>query len=167
MSEAAVAARVPRSGPKMMVVILAAVVAAGVAGAGVYFMTAKKGDADPAQAEAEHAEETAKLPATYVKLDPPFVANFEARGSMRFLQVSVEVMTRDAVAADMINQHDPMIRNDLLMLFGNQTYETISKHEGKEQLRAQALEAVRKVVTEQGGNGASVEQLYFTSFVMQ
>ena len=58
---------------------------------------------------------------------------------MRFLQVSVEVMTRDAATADMIKQHDPMLRNDLLMLLGSQTYETISTREGKEKLRDEAL----------------------------
>jgi len=163
MSEAAVAPA-PRSGSKMFMVILVAVLAAGAAGTGVYFLTGKK-DAD--KAETVHEEAKSKLPPTYVKLDPPFVSNFESRGAMRFLQVSVEVMTRDAQIADLVKQHDPMVRNDLLMLFGAQTYDTISTSEGKEQLRAQALEAVRKVITEQGGDGSKVEQLYFTSFVMQ
>ncbi|HMN44425.1 MAG TPA: flagellar basal body-associated FliL family protein [Povalibacter sp.] len=164
MSEA-VAAPAPRSGSKMFMVILVAVLAAGAAGTGVYFMTGKKGD--EATADAEHKQAKAKLPPTYVKLDPPFVSNFESRGAMRFLQVSVEVMTRDVVVADLVKQHDPMVRNDLLMLFGTQTYDTISTAEGKEQLRTKALEAVRNVITTQGGDGAKVEQLYFTSFVMQ
>jgi flagellar FliL protein len=164
MSEA-VAAPAPRSGSKMFMVILVAVLAAGAAGTGVYFLTGTKDGAD--KAEAAQVASKPKLPPTYVKLDPPFVSNFESRGAMRFLQVSVEVMTRDAVIADLVKQHDPMVRNDLLMLFGAQTYDTISTSEGKEQLRAQALEAVRKVITEQGGDGSKVEQLYFTSFVMQ
>ena len=166
MSEAA-AAPAPKSGPGLKVIIIAAVVAAAIAGAGVYFMTGKKGGAEHAETADSPAKAEVKAPATYVKLDPPFVSNFEARGSMRFLQVSVEVMTRDVAIADLVKQHDPMIRNDLLMLFGSQTYDVISKHEGKEALRGQALEAVRKVITEQGGDGAKVEQLYFTSFVMQ
>ena len=37
-----------------------------------------------------------KAPAIYVKYEPPFVVNFDAKGVMRFLQVSMEVMTRDA-----------------------------------------------------------------------
>lgn len=163
MSEAVAPA--PRSGTKMFLVFLVALLAAGAAGTGVYFMTGKQG-ADASAAEAS-AVSRSRLPPTYVKLDPPFVSNFESRGAMRFLQVSVEVMTRDPAIADLVKQHDPMVRNDLLMLFGNQSYDTISKPEGKEQLRAQALEAVRNVITTQGGDGAKVEQLYFTSFVMQ
>ena len=165
MSEAA-AAPAPKTGKSLLVIVLAALLAAGAAGGGVYFMTGKKGAEHSETADAPAKVDT-KAPATYVKLDPPFVSNFESRGAMRFLQVSVEVMTRDPAVADMVKQHDPMILNDLLMLFGNQTYDVISKHEGKEQLRTQALEAIRKVITDQGGDGAKVEQLFFTSFVMQ
>jgi len=53
------------------------------------------------------------------------------------------------------------------MLFSNQTYETISTREGKEKLRTEALDVVSKVIADEGGKGKYVEQLYFTSFVMQ
>jgi flagellar FliL protein len=86
---------------------------------------------------------------------------------MRFLQVSVEVLTRDPATAEMIKQHDPMLRNDLLMLLGNQTFEKISTREGKEELRKEALAIVAKVIESEGGDAKTVEQLYFTSFVMQ
>jgi flagellar FliL protein len=149
---------------KMLVIVLCSVLAAGAAGGGVFFMTSKKGD-DKAAAEQGHEE--AKLPATYLKFDPPFVVNFENRGAMRFLQVSVEVMTRDPAVAELIRQHDPKLRNDLLMLLGSQTYETISTREGKERLRGEALKTVHDVISAEGGKPEKVEQLYFTSFVMQ
>jgi len=165
----------PRSSGKLWMIVLAVVLAVSLGAGGVYFMTS--GNDDTSQDEEadgkaktsgkKAADKKPKAPAIYIKLDPAFVSNFEARGSMRFLQVSVEVMTRDVVTADLLKQHDPMVRNDLLMLFGNQTYETISTHEGKEQLRAAALEAVRKVVKAESGDSKQVEQLYFTSFVMQ
>ena len=148
---------------KMLVIILCSVLAAGAAGGGVFFMTSK-GD-DKQSSEAGHEEP--KLPATYLKFDPPFVVNFENRGAMRFLQVSVEVMTRDAGTAELIRQHDPKLRNDLLMLLGSQTYETISTRDGKEKLRGEALQVVHDVITAEGGKPDKVEQLFFTSFVMQ
>jgi flagellar FliL protein len=149
---------------KMLVIVLCSVLAAGAAGGGVFFMTSKKGD-DKAAGEQGHEE--VKLPATYLKFDPPFVVNFENRGAMRFLQVSVEVMTRDPAVAELIRQHDPKLRNDLLMLLGSQTYETISTREGKERLRGEALKTVHDVISAEGGKPEKVEQLYFTSFVMQ
>ena len=173
MSDAATAEVVPakKSGASVLVIILSALLAAGAAGGGVYFLTASKGkDAAASDEEAggdKAKDKVPKGPAAYVKLDPPFVANFEAKGQNRFLQVSVEVMTRDPVTADLIKLHDPMIRNDLLMLFGNQQYENISTREGKDKLRLEALSLVGKVIAAEGGDAKKVEQLYFTSFVMQ
>jgi len=116
---------------------------------------------------AKAAKSKPKEPAQYVKLEPPFVVNFEAKGLMRFLQISVEVMTRDTATIELIKKNDPMIRNDLIMLFGSQQYESISTREGKEKLRADALKVVAKVIGDEGGDAERVEQLYFTSFVMQ
>ncbi|HEY0683082.1 MAG TPA: flagellar basal body-associated FliL family protein [Steroidobacter sp.] len=149
---------------KMLVIVLCSLLAAGAAGGGVYFMTAKKGGEEHAAPEAAPA---VKTPAIYSKFDPPFVVNFQNKGQMRFLQVSIEVMTRDAATADLLKQHDPKLRNDLLMLLGGQTFETLSSREGKEQLRAEALKAVADVIVAEGGKPEAVEQLYFTSFVMQ
>jgi flagellar FliL protein len=160
------AAEAPAPAPgksKMLVIVLCSILAAGAAGGGVYFMTAKKGGEEQAAAPAA----AVKTPAIYSKFDPPFVVNFENKGMMRFLQVSIEVMTRDPATAELIKEHDPKLRNDLLMLLGGQTFETLSSREGKEQLRTQALKAVADVIAAEGGKAGSVEQLYFTSFVMQ
>jgi flagellar FliL protein len=156
----------PAKSKKMLVIILCSVLAAGAAGGGVFFMSSKKSD-DKQAGEAGHKEAEHKLPAAYLKFDPPFVVNFENRGMVRFLQVSVEVMTRDPATAELIRMHDPKLRNDLLMLLGSQTYETISTREGKEKLRGEALQVVHDVITAEGGKPETVEQLYFTSFVMQ
>ena len=148
---------------KMLIIVICSLLAAGAAGGAVFFMTANQ-DGESAELEAAPA---VKRPAIYSKFDPPFVVNFQNKGSMRFLQVSIEVMTRDAATADLIKQHDPKLRNDLLMLLGGQTFETLSSREGKEQLRNEALQAVAGVIAAEGGKAESVEQLYFTSFVMQ
>jgi flagellar FliL protein len=167
MSDAPAAPAAPPAKSKLLVILLCSVLAAGAAGGAVWFMTAKKSD-EPAQVEAsKDGKGDPKAPAVYVKFDPPFVVNFENKGMMRFLQVSVEVMTRDPLTADTIKQHDPKLRNDLLMLLGGQTYETISSREGKERLRTDALKVVAEVIAGEGGKAESVEQLYFTSFVMQ
>ena len=148
----------------MLVIVLCSILAAGAAGGAVYFMSGKKDKEEHAEAEPVPA---VKTPAIYSKFDPPFVVNFENKGMMRFLQVSIEVMTRDATTAELIKQHDPKLRNDLLMLLGGQTFETLSSREGKEQLRAESLKAVADVIAAEGGKAETVEQLYFTSFVMQ
>lgn len=106
-------------------------------------------------------------PPLYLALDPPFVVNFQADQIVRFLQVSIEVMSRDPKTLDLIKSNDPVVRNDLLMLLGNQKYATLASPEGKEQLRANALTVVRKDLAQAGGDPKRLEAVYFTSFVMQ
>ena len=177
---------------KLLIIIAAAVLLLGGAGGGAFFFI-NKGNADEEliadadegeEAEAEDAKESKKAkskskkdkkgkkaepkaPALYVKYEPPFVVNFEAKGVMRFLQISMEVMTRDVPTSEVIKLHEPKIRNNMLMLLGSQTHETLSSMEGKEGLRKQALETIAKVVEDEGGEGKKVEDIYFTSFVMQ
>ena len=106
-------------------------------------------------------------PPLYLALDPPFVVNFQADQLVRFLQVSVEVMSRDPKTVDLLKNNDPLVRNDLLILFANQKYATLATPAGKEQLRADALTAIRKDLVQEGGDPKLVEAVYFTSFVMQ
>jgi flagellar FliL protein len=155
-----------RKRPLLLIIIIAVVLLAGAGGAAWYFLSAPS-DPKKEHADAKAKESEPKAPAIYVALDPPFVVNFEAEQLVRFLQVTVQVMSRDPATVEILKANDPVVRNDLLLLLGNQHYETISSREGKEKLREQALEAVRKVVKNAGGKGDLVEAVYFTSFVMQ
>jgi flagellar FliL protein len=175
---------------KLLIIIAAAVLVLGAGGGGAWFFMSKShseeatADADEADhADAKDAKKEKgkskdkkgkkgkaaepKAPAIYVEFSPPFVVNFDAKGVMRFLQVSIQVMTRDHDVSEMIKLHDPKIRNNMLLLLGSQTYDTISTMEGKEELRKKALGIITKVVDDEGGEGKKVEDLYFTSFVMQ
>ena len=66
-----------------------------------------------------------------------------------------------------MQSNSPAIRDALLTLFGQQTAESLSTAEGKEQLRVKALEAVRAVMKSEGKEPEKIEAVYFTSFVMQ
>ena len=147
----------PPKSKKLLFTILAAVLVVGGATA-FFLMGGKKTDTKAA---------APVLPPIYVNLDPPFVVNFEAESMVRFLQVTVSVMTRDPHSEETLKKHDPRIRNDLLMLLSNQHYEDISTREGKEKLRLASLDTVRAVVQSSGGESGKIEDLYFTAFVMQ
>ncbi len=149
-----------KGGKKGLVITLVTLLLLGGGGAGAWFMFGGKKDADK-------KEEVVKLPPRYINLDPPFVVNFEAEAMVRFLQVTIGVMTRDPAVEALVKDNDPRVRNDLLMILGNQTYATVSTIEGKEELRKRCLESVRVIVKEMGGDANKIEALYFTSFVMQ
>lgn len=102
----------------------------------------------------------------YYAFDPPFVVNFQAQDTLRFLQVKVEVMARDPKVIEAVERHMPVIRNNLIVLFSAQDFTTISTRVGKERLRAQTLAEIQKVLKENTGQ-PGVESVYFTSFVMQ
>jgi flagellar protein FliL len=148
-------------GKKKLIMIIAAVLVLGGGGAGAWFAFGGKHDG------AAKKEAVEKLPPKYINLDPPFVVNFEAESAVRFLQVTVGVMTRDPAIEAIVKDNDPRVRNDLLLILGGQKYGDVSSTEGKETLRKRCLDAVRTIVKEMGGDDTKVEALYFTSFVMQ
>jgi flagellar protein FliL len=176
MSDAAVAEEAPveaspkKGKTKLFIIAGAAVALLAAAGGGAwFFMHGSAAEKDKKADSAKHAkaEPVKKGPALYVAMDPPFVVNFQAQSAVRFLQVTVQIMTRDSATQALLKENDPILRNDLLNLMGNLEYEKISTTEGKEDLRASALQAVRKIVNQEGGKGELVEAVYFTSFVMQ
>ena len=104
--------------------------------------------------------------AIYYAIDPPFVVNFADQNQMRFLQVTMEVMAYDQSAIDAVKHHMPVIRNNLVMLLSSQDAKTLFTLQGKEDLRAKALQAIQQVLEKRTGS-KGVEEVYFTSFVMQ
>lgn len=163
-AEAAAGAGSPAAGkrriPWLMIVIGAAVLAVGLGAA--LFLTHSFGRSAASRAEAKPAG-----PPLYLPLDPPFVVNFQADQIVRFLQVSVEVMSRDPKTLELLKSNDPVLRNDLLILLANQKYSDLVTPAGKQQLRAEALAAIRKDLVQAGGDPNKVAAVYFTSFVMQ
>jgi flagellar FliL protein len=103
----------------------------------------------------------------YYKFDPAFVVNFGGEGSARYLQITVEIMSRDAPVLDLVKNNEPAVRDDLVQLFSSQDNGTLMTAQGKDQLRAATLAAVRKVIDGVGGSGRLIEAVYFTSFVIQ
>jgi flagellar FliL protein len=158
----------PKKSKKGLIIAIAGILVLGGGGGAYFAFGGKSGEAQAKDAKKEEKHEPeAKLPAQFVELDPPFVANFQPGSQARFLQVSVQLMTRDTEVARQLEHLKPILRNDLLLLFGNQQVAEVATPEGKEALRAATLAAVRKVVASEGGKGEALEAVYFTSFVMQ
>ena len=157
-------AAAPRS--RLLVFGLIALFAAGAAGGGVWYFTSSGHPAD-AEAKAAPAKKAPPAPAQYFALEPAFVVNLNgSQDGPRYLQVEIQLMTRDPAALEAIKTHAPAIRARLLMLLSQVTLEQIADIAGKQKLQADALAEVKKVlVTETGTPGA--DELLFTSFVTQ
>jgi len=113
---------------------------------------------------------TPKGPPLYLALDPPLVVSLEDKGTIRFLQVTVELMSRDEEVIKNLQTHMPVIRNNLLMLLGGQSIPSLTNREEKEKLRQESLAEVRRIMKNNPGteeHPGTVEDVYFTSFVVQ
>jgi len=102
----------------------------------------------------------------YVALEPPFVVNLKSADKIHFLQIKSQVKLANAESAPLLLHHMAMVRHTLLMLFSEQSENTIRTLEGKEALREESLTALQEVLEEETGEGI-VEQIYFTDFVIQ
>lgn len=150
----------------LIVGLVVGIISAAAAAGGVYFIVSSQGDGASTE---EKKTETAKKPSgppIYHEIEPPFVVNLNGDGSVRFLQASVEIMSRDKEVIAAVDRHLPLVRNNLLMLMSSASMEEIASREGKEALRQAALKEVRNVLGSEGEPN-QVEQLYFTAFVVQ
>jgi flagellar FliL protein len=147
-------------GKLILIIVLALVVVGGGVG-GFLFWKSRQGD----QKKVEEPKPV--LPLQFVPLDPPFVVNFQGQQTVRFLQIEVRLSSRELETVELMKANEPVIRNDLLMLFGAQDAAQLATREGKEKLRAESLALVRKIVKAEQGKPDTVDNVFFTSFVMQ
>ena len=117
----------------------------------------------------EHGAPISAAVPHYLTLDPPFIVNFVHRGSLRYLQLSLDLMYHDESVLGEIEAQMPEIRNDLILLFSSQDFDTLSTLEGKEKLRADVLLAVNNAIDIDPANPgpAAGGEDYITNFVMQ
>lgn len=107
-----------------------------------------------------------KQPALYQPLEPAFTVNFSQDGRQRYMQVHVVLMGRDPDAMKTVAGHLPLIRNQLVMLFGGADFNALSTPEGKEALREQATAAVQALMDQELGKPV-IESVLFTNLVLQ
>ena len=157
----------PKGGKSLLTIGLVAVIAAGAAGGGAWYFASHAGkDVKPDAPKAKSPGEV-PAPAQYFALDPAFVVNLSGPvDGPRYLQVEVQLMTRDAEALPALQTHAPAIRAKLLMLFSQVEPEQIADRAGKERLQASALAELQKLMTAETGHKC-IDDLLFTSFVTQ
>jgi len=123
-------------------------------------------EGDTASDDEEEGHAKAKKPAHYLSFTPSFVINLQDEQAMRYLQIDVDVMTRDEKAAEEIKTNMPRMRYELMMLFSQLHAQEVMTVEGKQKLQKTALALVRKIMKQEIGKSA-IEGLYFTNFVLQ
>ena len=118
--------------------------------------------ADGVEGDGSATEAVPEGPPVYVGLDP-FIVNFIQEGSLRYLQLTVQVMSRDEAIAEQSEVSNPGIRNGLILLLSGHSYTELVTREGKESIRDQMHTEINRIL---GGDGL-IEAVYLTGFVMQ
>ncbi|MFW9267318.1 flagellar basal body-associated protein FliL [Pseudomonas sp. D2-30] len=122
----------------------------------------------PVAAMAEESKEGEAPKVSYITLSPPFVGNYGLDGTTKLKVYKADValrVTGDAAAAA-VKANEPLIRNQLVALFAQQTTETMNNLEAKEKLRQEALKQTQQVMNDETGK-PMVEDLLFNNLIIQ
>ena len=153
---------------KWLIITLAAVLLLAVGG-GVAAFFLLRGEEPVDTSEKQVVEQKTEKVTLYHPLDPSFIVNFDSGGGKRarLLQVSMTLLLSDERAVEFLKKHDPMIRNNILLVLSARDPEGLLTADGKEQLRLALLNEVKKVRDTMGAFTGGIDDLFFTSFVMQ
>lgn len=117
--------------------------------------------------ESESEGEEGKAPAVaYIGLVPALVGNFGAGPKLKFYKADIALRVTGAEAEAKVKHHEPLIRNQLVMLFSQQTDESMGAAGAKETLRQEALKQVQDVLNQEEGKPL-VDDLLFNNLIIQ
>lgn len=102
----------------------------------------------------------------YVVIHPAFVVNVSDGLSVKHMQVKTQLKLSKPELSKHIEHHKPAIQHEMVMLLSGQSASAMRTVQGKEALRAEALAALQKLLTENTGEPV-VEAVYFTEFIIQ
>ena len=103
----------------------------------------------------------------YVTLDV-FTVNLVSEASEQFLQLILAVEVADAATGDRIKAFTPKIRNNVMMLLSSKKASELLTREGKENLAVEIRDQINEVLAPGSkGDNAPVEEVLFTSFIIQ
>ncbi len=152
----------PAKSNKMLFIIgipLLILLVAGT-GAGVYFLSTG-GSRDVSAAVSGDGGGGARELGPLVDLGS-LVVNIAHRDSTRFLKMGITLEVKNIKAGEDIRNRMPQIKDAVLLLAGNKTFDDIKDLQGKMQLKADLLTRINELAGRE-----KVQDLFFTDFVVQ
>lgn len=122
----------------------------------------------PVLANEEGGEKEDPNKVAYVALTPPFVGNYALDGGPKLHVYKADVALRvtGVEAQKLVKANEPLIRNQLVALFTQQTVDSMSNVDAKEKLRQEALKQTQQVLSQETGKPV-VDDLLFNNFIAQ
>ncbi len=155
-----------KGGRKKLIIIIAVVVLLIIAGGGIFFFL-QKGNSP----EEEAANPGDKVPVPDITgreaVGPmvpveEFVINIISADTPHYVKLSLTLELNSSETEEEIKQRMPQIRDAILLLIGNKTYEELQDLQGKKQLKAELTVRINSFI-----KTGRVKAIYFTNFVVQ
>lgn len=119
----------------------------------------------PALAETSEAD-AAAAKTIYFALVPALVGNYGSDGRLKYYKADIALRVSGSEAEAKVKHHEPLIRNQLVSLFSQQTDASLGTVEAKEALRQEALKQVQTVLIQEEGEPL-VDDLLFNNLIIQ
>lgn len=150
---------------KLIIIIAGAVILVLAIGGGAYFFL------KPAPVEEKAVDPGLAVPVPEInqstEIGPmveikEFIVNIISEEDRHYVKASLTLELNKEEALEETNKRMPQIRDAILLLVGNKTYEELHDLQGKKQLKAELVSKINSFL--QSGR---VKAIYFTDFVVQ
>ncbi len=151
---------------KLIIIIVAAVLLLAGAGAAVYFLFLKKAPPveEPKNEQVEMVQPPAKEEANIGPMVDikEFIVNIISEDGIHYVKASLTLELNDETVQEEVNKRMPQIRDAVLLLIGNKTFEELQDLQGKKQLKAEIKSKINSFLIT-----GRVKHVYLTDFVVQ
>ncbi|QUM74929.1 flagellar basal body-associated protein FliL [Moritella sp. 24] len=102
----------------------------------------------------------------YFGLEPDIITNYISEtNKIGFISVSIEFMLADNKSLDVIEKHEPLIRDKIISLLGQQSPQHLRSLTGREEVRKMIQNEVNSLLKQESGE-AVIENLLFTKYLL-
>lgn len=120
-----------------------------------------------ADEESAAGKKGAKNDYQYFQLEPDIITNYINPGKrIGFVRVTVDLMVNSQSDYDVIALHEPLIRDKMISILGEQTGVIIKSVSERENIRQRCLDDVNDVLYQETGE-EPLSDLFFTKFLYQ
>lgn len=152
---------------KLLIIIVGVLILLLAAGGGFYFFQAKKKKEEHKKIEESKAASLIKPVPEEANIGPmveikEFIVNIISEDTAHYVKASLSLELDKDATLDEVNKRMPQIRDAILLLIGNKTFEELQDIQGKNQVKAELKSKINSFL-----KTGKVNNIYLTDFVVQ
>jgi len=103
----------------------------------------------------------------YFELEPDIITNYVKAGKrVGYIRLTVELMADSGSAYELISDHEPLIRDKIISILGQQKEAIVKSVVDRDEIRQRCLEEVNELLFKETGE-KPVYDLFFTKYLYQ